>query len=77
MVIIIRIILLYIVFYLLLRLVTTLLRKGRMYYQAWRQVQQKRNARPVRPPTENLNLRAFDVEDAQYEEIKPGNGDKK
>jgi len=76
-VIIIRIILLYIVFYLLIRLVTTLVQKGRMYYQAWRRVQQRRHERPVRPPNENLNLRAFDVEDARYEEIKPGSGGKK
>ncbi len=77
MVIIIRVILLYLAFYIAIRLIRALLRKGRMYYQAWCKVQQKRHDTKVHMQRENLNLRAFDVEDARYEEIKPGAGETK
>jgi hypothetical protein len=76
-VIIIRIILLYLAFYITIRLVRAILQKGRMYYQAWCRVQRKRQENRVNTTRENLNLKAFDVEDARYEEIKPGAGDAK
>ena len=73
MVLIFRIIFLYIVFYLLIRLVTVLLQKGRMYLRAYKEIQRKKREherQSVDMRKDNLNLRAFDVEDARYEEIK-------
>lgn len=74
--IIVRIIFLYILFYLLIRLVTVLLRKGRMYYRAYRELQRRRHEQAFHARREDLNLRAFDVEDARYEDIKGGEKDK-
>ena len=72
MVFIIRIIFYYIIFYLLIRLVTVLMHKGKMYVRAYREVQRRKREQSVRASQDNLNLRAFDVEDAHYEEIKGG-----
>ena len=70
MVFIVRIIFWYIIIYLLIRLASVLIRKGRMYIHAYRELQRRRQEQSVRARRENLNLRAFDVEDADYEEIK-------
>jgi len=63
-----------IILYLLFRLFLYLLRKGAYYYRAYRVAQlRKRQQKAVRRK-ENFNLNAFDVEDADYEEIKQDRG---
>ena len=64
--IIVKLIILYLVF----RLLLYLLRKGAYYYRAYRVVQLKKRQQAAMSRKENFNLNAFDVEDADYEEIK-------
>ncbi|HUU28227.1 MAG TPA: hypothetical protein VM123_10480 [archaeon] len=60
-----------IILYLIYRLITILIRKGIMYYRVYRAVKQKRREQAVNYKSD-LNLQAFDVEDAQFEEVEPG-----
>ena len=59
-----------IIFYLIFRLILFLLRKGVFYYQAYRRAQLKKRKQASVYRKRELNLSAFDVEDAEYEEIK-------
>ena len=61
------------IIYLIYRIITILIRKALLYYRAYAALQQKRRkmSESVRRK-EDFNLRAFDIEDAEYEEIKPG-----
>jgi len=69
--ILIKIIFLYLVY----KIVTVLLRKGVTYYQAFRNVQRRRKRKQAVPRGEDYNIRAFEIEDAKFEEIKPGRKD--
>lgn len=60
-----------IVIYLVYRLITILIRKSVMYYRAYKALKQKRREQAV-ARKKDFNIQAFDVEDADYEEIKPG-----
>ena len=60
-----------IILYLIFRLILFLLSKAAYYYRAYRQAQLKKKQRASMYRKQELNLNAFDVEDAEYEEIKP------
>jgi len=60
-----------IVIYLVYRLITILIRKSVMFYRAYKALKQKRREQAV-ARKKDFNIQAFDVEDADYEEIKPG-----
>lgn len=60
-----------VVIYLVYRLITILIRKSVMYYRAYKALKQKRRKQAV-ARKKDFNIQAFDVEDADYEEIKPG-----
>ncbi|MEA2063798.1 MAG: hypothetical protein U9P14_08890 [Gemmatimonadota bacterium] len=62
-----------IIFYLIFRLVWFIISKGALYYRAYRQIRQRQRAQQAAMERKrDFNLQAFDVEDAEYEEIKPG-----
>jgi hypothetical protein len=63
-----------IIIYLIYRLVTILIRKWVMYYRAYKVLKQKRREQAI-ARKRDFNIQAFDVEDAEYEEIKPGSED--
>jgi hypothetical protein len=63
-----------IIIYLIYRLVTILVRKSVMYYRAYKTLKRKRQEQAV-ARKKDFNIQAFDVEDAEYEEIKPGSED--
>jgi len=63
-----------IIIYLIYRLVTILIRKSVMYYRAYKALKQKHREQAV-ARKRDFNIQAFDVEDAEYEEIKPGSED--
>ncbi len=63
-----------IIIYLIYRLVTILIRKSVMYYRVYKALKQKRREQAV-ARKRDFNIQAFDVEDAEYEEIKPGSED--
>lgn len=63
-----------IIIYLIYRLVTILMRKSVMYYRAYKALKQKHREQAV-ARKRDFNIQAFDVEDAEYEEIKPGSED--
>lgn len=63
-----------IIIYLIYRLITFLIRKSVMYYRAYKVLKQKRREQAV-ARKKDFNIQAFDVEDAEYEEIKPGSED--
>jgi len=63
-----------IIIYLIYRLVTILIRKSVMYYRAYKALKQKRREQAI-ARKKDFNIQAFDVEDAEYEEIKPGSED--
>jgi hypothetical protein len=73
-----RLIVIYLIVYLSIRLIKVLLHKGSMYYRAYKSVQQRQmeRERNVRQK-EEFNLRDYDVEDAKYEEIKPNSGERR
>ncbi|OGG00007.1 MAG: hypothetical protein A2Z86_03040 [Candidatus Glassbacteria bacterium GWA2_58_10] len=61
------------IIYLIYRIITILIRKAVMYYRAYTALQQKRRKMAEAAwRKEDVNLKAFDIEDARYEEIKPG-----
>ncbi len=64
-----------ILIYLVYKIVAVLLRKGVTYYQAFRNVQRRRGGKQAVHRGEDYNIRAFDIEDAKFEEIKPGQKD--
>jgi len=45
-----------------------------MYYRAYRTLKRKQQEQAVQRKS-NFNLNAYDVEDAEFEEIKPGQED--
>ncbi|MFC1614489.1 hypothetical protein ACFL5K_04260 [Gemmatimonadota bacterium] len=51
-----------------------MLRKGLYYYQAYRSAMLKKHRRTAVHHKQGINLKAFDVEDADYEEIKQDQG---
>ena len=59
-----------IIFYLLFRLLLFILKKGAYYYRAYRVAQLRKRQQSTVRRKQDLNLSAFDVEDADYEEIK-------
>ena len=60
------------IIYLIYRIVTILIRKAILYFRAYAALQQKRRKMAESAGRkEDFNLRAFDIEDAEYEEIKP------
>ncbi len=61
--------------YLVYKIATILLRKGVTYYQAFRTIQRRRARSQAMRRGKDYNLRAFDIEDAKFEEIKPGRKD--
>ena len=63
-----------IIIYLIYRLVTILIRKSVMYYRVYKALKQKHREQAV-ARKRDFNIQAFDVEDAEYEEIKPGSED--
>ncbi len=63
-----------IIIYLIYRLVTIQIRKSVMYYRAYKALKQKHREQAV-ARKRDFNIQAFDVEDAEYEEIKPGSED--
>lgn len=63
-----------IIFYLIFRLIMYLLRKGIYYYQAYRSAMLRKHRQEAVQHKQSLNLKAFDVEDADYEEIKQDRG---
>ena len=60
-----------VVIHLVYRLISILIRKSIMYYRAFKTLKQKRREQAV-ARKKDFNIQAFDVEDADYEEIKPG-----
>jgi len=58
-----------IILYIIIRLLLYLLRKGAYYYRAYRTAQLKRRQQAAMHRKQGFNLKAFDVEDADYEEI--------
>ena len=63
-----------IIFYLLFRLLLFILQKGAYYYRVYRMAQLKKRQQAAVRRKQGLNLSAFDVEDADYEEIKQDRG---
>jgi len=63
-----------IIIYLIYRLTKILIRKSIMYYRAYKVLKQKRREQAV-GRKKDFNIQAFDIEDAEYEEIKPGSED--
>ena len=63
-----------IIIYLIYRLIKILIRKSLMYYRAYKVLKQKRREQAV-SRKKDFNIQAFDIEDAEYEEIKPGSED--
>lgn len=64
-----------IIIYLVYKIVTILLRKGVAYYQAYKSVKRRRQREQAVRRGQDYNIGAFDIEDAKFEEIKPGNDD--
>ena len=64
-----------ILIYLVYKIVAILLRKGVMYYQVFKTIQRRRSRNQAVRRGEDYNLGAFDIEDAKFEEIKPGRKD--
>ncbi|MEA1997118.1 MAG: DUF6019 family protein [Gemmatimonadota bacterium] len=64
-----------IIFIILYYLIKYLLKKGLMYYRAYKSIQRKSREQRVNDRS-SLNLRAFEVEDARYEEVDAGSEDK-
>ncbi len=61
-----------ILIYLVYKIVTILLRKGVAYFQAFKTIQRRRRGKQAVRRGEHYNIGAFDIEDAKFEEIKPG-----
>lgn len=60
------------IIYLVYKLLTILIRKGVTYYRAYRSIQQRKRAEQAMRKGKDLNIGAFEIEDAKFEEIKPG-----
>ncbi len=63
-----------IILYLLFRLLMYILQKGAYYYRVYRMAQLRKRQQAAVRRKQGLNLSAFDVEDADYEEIKQDRG---
>ncbi|MBW7995397.1 MAG: hypothetical protein FVQ81_02265 [Candidatus Glassbacteria bacterium] len=63
------------IIYLVYKVVTILLRKGVSFYRAFKSVQNRKRAEHAVRRGQDYNIRAFDIEDAKFEEIKPGKDD--
>lgn len=63
------------IIYLVYKIVAILLRKGVQYYRAFKSVQQSQQRGPKVRRGEEYNLKAFEIEDAKFEEIRPGKDD--
>ncbi|MFH1071188.1 MAG: hypothetical protein V1794_16335 [Candidatus Glassbacteria bacterium] len=62
-----------IIIYLIYKLITVLISKGISYYRAYQALQRRAQEQKIRQ--REVNIRAFDIEDADYEEITPGKED--
>ena len=63
-----------VIIYLIYRLFSVLIQRSVMYYRAYRTLKRKQQEQAVQRKS-NFNLNAYDVEDAEFEEIKPGQED--
>ena len=62
------------IIYLVFKLISFLVSKAVFYYRAYKAIQSKKREQEVRRRRE-VNIGAFDIEDAKYEEIAPGQED--
>jgi predicted membrane protein len=59
-----------IIIYLIYKLVTILIRKAFSYYLAYKEMKKRQRSQAVNFK-QDVNLRAFEIEDAHFEEVKP------